>query len=265
MFTTGARLCFASRILSTNPGTTYRAAWPGPVWGNGLATITRSPDRLPASSAPTSAAALLVAYGVTGADGVGFDSRQRPARSVDLRRRDDQQHRIRAGRGAPLHQGIHQPHGAERVDVPGAHGVRERGRDRGDAGEMHDPVGVDRSNGANRFGVPEVEGNTRRRGPSLRPSPIAIRRHDGMSQLDEPRHHPVSHEPVGARHQHFHRGRSRSRSASTIIAMSSRKETVGSQPRSRLASDGSAWSTSTSAGRMNAGSVTTCFRQSSPA
>ena len=59
-------------------------------------------------------------------------------------------------------------------------------------------------------------------------------------------------------------GLSSSRSASTISAISSSKLVRGSQPSSRLALAGSPTSRSTSAGRLNASSITTYCSQSRP-
>ncbi len=56
----------------------------------------------------------------------------------------------------------------------------------------------------------------------------------------------------------------RAMSASTIIATSDAKSTLGCQPSTVRALEASPTSRSTSAGRRNRGSVTTCCRQSSP-
>ena len=72
-------------------------------------------------------------------------------------------------------------------------------------------------------------------------------------------HYLAGASPVAARRA------TRSTSASTILRTSPAKSTDGRQPSSAMARDGSPTRCSTSAGRISAGSVRTCSRQSRPA
>ena len=209
-------------------------------------------------------AELAGGVGRAGQYRIALPARSAAALSVNFAGRSQQEDRISLAGEQSLREHLTEAGGSGGIHVPGKPGVFARFTARSQRCEMNDGVpavallSASRSHRVRRAELQlppldacRLDGSEYRRGPGA----LAMRAGDAVALGEEAPHQPAAHEAVGAADEQPHRGRrKRSRSAATISFTSAAKSTFGFQSSSAQALRGSAWSTSTSAGRTKAGS-----------
>ena len=123
------------------PGRTNRVGWPGPVCGNGRATIDAEPVAAPDFERRHLATHLARRVGRLRPQRIRLHPRPGLAGPVDLAARDHQQDRGPPGIRRPPRQRLRQPRGAGGVHLPRQAGIAPRLACRGHRGQVDHRVG----------------------------------------------------------------------------------------------------------------------------